>query len=63
MSENRIDWHVNQIYDAIRDKDIARVREARIYARKALSKDDHKLMETALKDLADQCRRPPTYFK
>ncbi len=58
-----IEWHVEQIYTAIHDKDIARAREARIYARRALTTDEYRTMELALKDLSKQNRKPPTYFK
>ncbi len=60
---NRIDWHVDQIYTAIHDKDVARAREARIYARKALTTEGYKVMELTLKKLAEHYRKPPTYFK
>lgn len=60
---SKIEWHANQIYDAIHDKDISRAREARIYARKALTTDEYRAMGLALHDLAEQNRKPPTYFK
>lgn len=60
---SRIDWHADQIYTAIHDKDIARAREARIYARKALTTDEYSSMGLVLHDLAEQNRKPPTYFK
>ena len=55
--------HAEQIYEAMRQRDVSRAREARIYARKALNKDDYKLMEVAMEDLAAQYKKAPTYFK
>lgn len=60
---SRIDWHADQIYTAIRDKDMARAREARIYARKSLDAAEHHAMELTIQSLAEQNRKPPTYFK
>ncbi len=60
---NIIEWHAEQIYEAIRQQDVSRAREAKIYARKALTTDEYRAMGLALHDLAEQNRKPPTYFK
>lgn len=58
-----IEHHIEQIYSAIKDCDHSRAREAKLFARKVLTKDDHKLMELGLRYLAEQNRKPFEPFK